>query len=597
MATITVRVRTSKRMCRVNVPASGNIGNVKAALASDVGVDPAAMTISLDPAGQQVPQDHDTFGRLGIQHGTIVFMETSAAIAPSSTPTRRAAGGASLSASGRFVVQNGRVVPAAQAAQSAARSGAGGGAGAGAGSGSGPASAAVNLGRTAKDLARVGLPSKPATDTTGEAMEWLCTHPPHQMCTNCAPLRKGEKVKLDMLCQHGPDSKCLNCLPSASKVDKRKHLAYEEFLENRRARCEHSFNATCANCLPPSEVSYKLKPNCTKHKPWPHGLCSDCQPPPASLNRQKYRHVDYVEILHFQEMARFVSLWTGSGMTIQRACMLIGHFEDDPNYPRGKKAVVEAIYEPPQINDGNVVSLLEDPKEAQVDRILAALGLCRVGWCFTHPPRDYFVSSGDVRKMARLQLKYRGPSAHGGSMFSTLIVAQNAKKEIEPRAFMASDQGMALERDRVLGDSKDPEMVAVRKPDPKRRECLPRVLRNDKKLGAKEVTSFEVEFLLVEVNTGRPVGSASTSPMFLHSEFPIENRTNYGEPQSAELFRKFLLKNRSEPYHKRLSDFHALVYLGELFDMETALSICECVRDGTPLPEGATLILDSLSGV
>ena len=67
MATITVRVRTSKRMCRVNVPASGNIGNVKAALASDVGVDPAAMTISLDPAGQQVPQDHDTFGRLGIQ--------------------------------------------------------------------------------------------------------------------------------------------------------------------------------------------------------------------------------------------------------------------------------------------------------------------------------------------------------------------------------------------------------------------------------------------------------------------------------------------------------------------------------------------------
>lgn len=146
------------------------------------------------------------------------------------------------------------------------------------------------------------------------------------------------------------------------------------------------------------------------------------------------------------------------------------------------------------------------------------------------------------------------------------------------------------------------------------------------------MTSFEVEFLLVEVNTGRPVGvrvlaagghcglmrcmtcvwclplqSASTSPMFLHSEFPIENRTNYGEPQSAgscsaprpcacepptppahrpplgraavatcaELFRKFLLKNRSEPYHKRLSDFHALVYLGELFDMEVRAFVAE----------------------
>ena len=62
-------------------------------------------------------------------------------------------------------------------------------------------------------------------------------------------------------------------------------------------------------------------------------------------------------------------------------------------------------------------------------------------------------------------------------MWIVQIVAQNAKKEIEPRAFMASDQGMALERDRVLGDSKDPEMVAVRKPDPKRRECLPRSCR------------------------------------------------------------------------------------------------------------------------
>jgi len=68
---------------------------------------------------------------------------------------------------------------------------------------------------------------------------------------------------------------------------------------------------------------------------------------------------------------------------------------------------------------------------------------------------------------------------------------------------MASDQAMALERDRVLGDSKDPEMLSVR--EAKRGEVLPRVIRNDKKLGAKEVTKFETEFLLVEVNTGRPV--------------------------------------------------------------------------------------------
>ena len=41
------------------------------------------------------------------------------------------------------------------------------------------------------------------------------------------------------------------------------------------------------------------------------------------------------------------------------------------------------------------------------------------------------------------------------------------------------------------------------------------------------------------------------------------------------MFRKFLLKNRSEPYHKRLSDFHALVYLGELFDMEVRAFVAD----------------------
>ena len=50
----------------------------------------------------------------------------------------------------------------------------------------------------------------------------MCRHPPHQMCTNCAPLHKGDKVKLQMLCQHGPEAKCTNCL-AGDKV--RLHLA------------------------------------------------------------------------------------------------------------------------------------------------------------------------------------------------------------------------------------------------------------------------------------------------------------------------------------------------------------------------------------
>jgi nuclear protein localization family protein 4 len=44
-------------------------------------------------------------------------------------------------------------------------------------------------------------------------------------------------------------------------------------------------------CVPPSEVSYVIKPGCTRHKPYPLGLCSDCQPPTVTLARQKFRSV------------------------------------------------------------------------------------------------------------------------------------------------------------------------------------------------------------------------------------------------------------------------------------------------------------------
>ena len=59
--------------------------------------------------------------------------------------------------------------------------------------------------------------------------------------------------------------------------------------------------------------------------------------------------MDYIEILNFEEMSRFVNLWTVNGKVVQRAAFLIGRFEDDPNFPSGKKAVVEAMYVRPEL--------------------------------------------------------------------------------------------------------------------------------------------------------------------------------------------------------------------------------------------------------
>jgi len=92
-------------------------------------------------------------------------------------------------------------------------------------------------------------------------------------CVNCAPLRAGEAVELEMLCTHGRDARCINCLPPDTTVDGRKFLSYDEWLERARDACSHAFGATCVHCAPPVALRYKLRADCAKHRPWPSGIC------------------------------------------------------------------------------------------------------------------------------------------------------------------------------------------------------------------------------------------------------------------------------------------------------------------------------------
>jgi len=87
--------------------------------------------------------------------------------------------------------------------------------------------------------------------------------------------------------------------------------------------------------------------------------------------------------------------------------------------------------------------------------------------------------------------------------------------------------------------------------------------------------------------------------MFRHSSFPIENRDRFGELQSPgvtsacfavllvstslasfltrfmfpDAVRQHMRKFNKEPYHHRLSDFHLLMYLVKLFDMQVRWAV------------------------
>ena len=148
-------------------------------------------------------------------------------------------------------------------------------------------------------------------------------------------------------------------MPPDTTIEGRKFLTFREYLERRRAKCEHSFSATCLNCAPPSETSYASRAaTCPRHAPWPRGICLECTAPPVDCALQPYRHVDYIQVHNLVEMQGFLHLWDANkAVGLQRAGILVGRYLPDSNFRFGTKAVVEAIYEPPQVSGGRGIAL------------------------------------------------------------------------------------------------------------------------------------------------------------------------------------------------------------------------------------------------
>ncbi len=80
---------------------------------------------------------------------------------------------------------------------------------------------------------------------------------------------------------------------------------------------------------------------------------------------------------------------------------LYGYYSEDPNYPEGVRVNIEAIYEPVQVGEINGVEPLDDPYQAKVDMIAESLSLERVGLIFTSINQDMFLTSQEIRKIAR----------------------------------------------------------------------------------------------------------------------------------------------------------------------------------------------------
>ncbi|OQR86917.1 NPL4-like protein [Achlya hypogyna] len=237
--------------------------------------------------------------------------------------------------------------------------------------------------------------------------------------------------------------------------------------------------------------------------------------------------------------------------------------------------VVECIYEPPQTGDPYGFEVHDDPHADKVDAVAAALGWTKVGWIFSHPPREdetFHFSSREILLAAQLQLDAGGPK----TPFVTVKVTLDKEGQASFEAFQVSDQCLDMfSAGALLEDETNPTACAVH-------ETFTAMVEMK---AAKEVDN---NFFLTVV----PVANHTST---LAADFPPLHRE--GNLRTRQTL-KNQLRKASGPYIDRLKDFQLLVFLADYLDVQTDIPvICQSILSpDVPLDSGYPVLIDSVAG-
>ena len=398
-----------------------------------------------------------------------------------------------------------------------------------------------------------------------------CTHPEGQKCLYCMPkVNPNEEIKGK--CNHGPGGECPNCVDK-NLISNAKHISFDQYINDKKQQCKgtHESSSICINCMPPAQLSYTKKKNCPNHPP--EMCCNKCMPPNAILNRQTYRHVDYVSFMNREELDQFLQPWIQNFFGKQRMAYLFGYYAKDPNYKDGVRAVVETLYEPPQIGDQTSVIPQPDQDVFLIDRLTKDLTLECIGWIFTAlKEENVALTSYDIRKAAKLQQAYSitHPSGCQISRFVTCVARPNDKGECEIDTYMVSDMCQALERDHIFDELKDKKLMQVRKA--KRGEILPTIY-----MEGKESSKFDPDFFIVNVAHGVPSDKKNQNIIQTY-DFPVASRANKGIV-TQNMIKDYFKKYKNTDPNIKCANLNFLAYVAKTLDIETASTFAKQVLE------------------